>query len=332
MVSISEQIMFVNFKEKEQIKHDEIFIIQNNDFEILNSISMEYKTIALININLSSHFMNIVRKKLGIDKYRFILGGDKLKELIDNTLSDLIVDKEHNIIKVENIEYIFNKFDSYANVSYDIDFNLLTKEYCMRPKKKYGNIYLQIMASAMEGFHGKKCHIIENQVWFSGGLLPSELYEWCLQNFDLYLQELHSSLSVFRNIFLMDGMDDKISCDFLSSYYQYTDYIGSITDVVSYKIWNLSTPEKIFILQTSSSLLFTLDDNIDVALKVIELLQIKLCCENELITYCNERVGQKCNREECLYFVMNIMSDIRRKAMITLRNVSGYIDSIARGI
>ena len=27
MVSISEQIMFVNFKEKEQIKHDEIFKI-----------------------------------------------------------------------------------------------------------------------------------------------------------------------------------------------------------------------------------------------------------------------------------------------------------------
>lgn len=332
MLSISEQIMFVNFKEKELVKCDEIFIVENNDFEVLDSIGMEHKTIVLININLSSHFMNIVRKKLGIDKYRFILGGDKLKELLDKTLADFVVDKEQNMIKIENTEYIFNNFDSYANVSYDIDFNLLTKEYCMRPKKEYGRIYLQIMASAMEGFHGKECHIIGNQVWFTGGLFPSELYEWCMQNFELYLQELHSSLSVFHNIFLMGEVDDEKASNFLSQYYKYTDYIGSITDVVSYKIWNFSTAEKIFILQTSSSLLFTVDDSIDIALRVIEILQTKLCCENEMITYCNERVGQKCNREECLYFVMNIMSDIRRKAMTTMRSVSVYIDAIARGI
>lgn len=329
MKKIMERILFMGFSNEEAIKPNQYIIINNNDYQVLSQISNEYTVIILINVNMSSHFMNVVRKKLNGKQYSYILGGDQLYSLLKSQPEFSII-KQKCIICINEDKYVFQLFDSYENLKYDMDLNLSTQAYCMRPNKRFGNEYLKIMKAGLQNFHSRTCFIDNNQIWYIGGLLPSELFIWCDQNFEEYLVELKNSLEVFHDILGSSNISSVDSVVLLSKYYKYTDYIGTLVDVVNYKIWETYSPERIFILQSFSSSLFTITDNNEKAINTLALLAEKLQDEDSLKSFCETFCELNLSRIEYWFILLNVLSDIRRKAMQTLREQSDYINVISK--
>lgn len=333
MKKISERILFMGFENVTNVEAEEYYIINNNDYDILSTISDLCTVIILCNVNMSSHFMNVVRKKLNNRKIRFILGGNKLSSLLTDKVPFTVIKSKNSII-IDECEYVFQTFDSYENLKYDMDLNLNTFAYCMRPNKKFGQEYLQIMETGLQDFHERKCFIKNNQIWYNGGLLPTELYDWCDQNFDEYLSELKSSIAVFHDIIIHDENTNDISnsnsVELLSNYYKFTDYIGTLVDVVNYKIWDALSPERIFLLQSFSSDQFTIKDSAEKALIVLSVLSTILDCEESLKQYYENLCKFELSRIEYWFILLNILSDVRRKSMQILRNQNDYIKRISK--
>lgn len=327
--TVSNRAMFVNFYEKESVNSNEYVIIRNDEYDVLEKIHSVHRVIVLININMSSHFMNIIRKKLGNKNYKYILGGDELNRLLKEPVG-FVVNKLENTICINNIIYMFEKFDSYENLSYDIDFNLVNNTYCLRPNKKYGLVYLEYMKEALEGFHDRKCFIYNDQIWYLGGFLPTELFEWCSNHFDDYLTELSGSFQTFENILSSNDIDNSRAIVLLKEYYYYTDYIGALIDVVSYKIWGCCQPERIFKLQEISSIIFTVTDSETKAIEALEALYPVVGDEKKLKMFLQLRMGDELIRIECWYIILNVLSDIRRKAMISLKSKNQYVNVISK--
>lgn len=333
MKKIIERILFMGFENEEKVEANDYCIVNNNDYDTLSNISDTCSVIILCNVNMSSHFMNVVRKKLNKESLRFILGGNRFCSLLRDQVPFSVI-KGTNSILIDDCEYVFQAFDSYENLKYDIDLNLNTFAYCMRPNKKFGPEYLQIMESGLQDFHNRKCFISNNQIWYHGGFLPTELYNWCEQHFDNYLSALKSALVTFHDIIIHDKNTNDISnlssIELLSDYYKSTDYIGTLVDVVNYKIWDILSPERIFILQAFSSNQFTIKDSTEKALHMLSVLSDVLDCEGSLKRYYESLCGFELVRIEYWFILLNILSDIRRKSMQILRNQNNYIKAISK--
>ena len=329
MKKIRERILFMGFSNEQTIEINNYIVIMNNDYQVLSQISDECMVVVLINVNMSSHFMNVVRQRLNRKKYSYILGGNQLYSLLKEQPKFSIIKPEFTIC-IDYVKYIFQSFDSYENLKYDMDLNLSTGAYCMRPDKRYGKEYLKIMKNALQNFHGRTCFIENNQMWYMGGMLPSELFTWCDQNFEEYLGELKKSLRVFYDIFAGNGSSLSESNILLCEYYKYTDYIGILVDVVNYKIWDMFSAERIFILQSFSSGIFTINDNTEKAINILTLLTSKLQNEVSLKAFCEAFCELDLNRIEYWFIILNVLSDIRRKAIQNLREQSDYINNISK--
>ena len=328
MQRIKERLLSIGFENDETVVQDQYIVINNNDYEKVSNINRNYDVIVLINANLSSHFMNIVRKKLRKDNCKFLIGGDILFKLLDGK-ERFLIQADKNAIIVEGIEFYFQSFDSYENLKYDIAVNLNDQSYCIRPDKQYGEEYLKLMEKGFQNFHGRICFINNKQIWYKNGLYPSELYDWCDCNFDEYLSELRSALRVFHEMLSSENISNSAASELVCDYYKYTDYIGVLADVVNYKIWQSQTSERIFKLQSYSSNQFIISDTKEKGLKVLTSLSNALKSESSLQDYYQTLCKLELSRIEYWYILLNVLSDLRRKSMIFLRVHNSYIQSIS---
>lgn len=329
MQRIKERLLFIGFENEEVVVQDQYIVINNNDYKKVSSINRNYDVIILINANLSSHFMNIVRKKLRNNNCKFLIGGDMLLRLLDGK-EKFLVQADRSAIIVEGKEFYFQSFDSYENLKYDIAVNLKDQSYCIRPDKQYGEEYLSLMEKGLQNFHGRICFINNKQIWYKNGLYPSELFDWCNNNFDEYLSELRSALRVFYDMLSSESISNTTASELVCDYYRYTDYIGILVDVVNYKIWQSQTSEKIFKLQSCSSNQFIISDTKEKGKKVLKSLSNALISESSLKDYCQTQCELDLSRIEYWYILLNVLSDIRRKSMKYLRAHNSYIQHISK--
>lgn len=333
MNRIRERVFFSGFSDVEEIKAEEYIIINNNDFEALKDITSICNVLILNNVNMSSHFANVIRKKMNQKKYRFIFGGEKLCALLKNNINFVIEINENSII-VGTEKYVFQAFDSYESLKYDIDFNLKTYAYCVRPYRKYEQAYLRIMKKGFEGFHGRKCFIHNDQVWYVGGLFPSELFVWCDQHFEEYLSQIQKNMHVFQKFFTYNSDAGDISYKDLSielcEYYKSTDYIGSLVEVVGHKVLENCSPEQFFALQSCSSCLFTIKDDPQKALEIVFKLKEILKSEKILKQFFESLCQKKLQRIEYWFMLLNVLSDIRRKSMQVVCEKYDFIENMRR--
>lgn len=293
--------------------------------------------------NVFSHGMNVLRKVLFNTNIIAVVGIKEIYGILQNA-EECKVSIEKNTITIGGIEYKFKDFNFLRDTSEIIEYNLETKEICYKPDFYYNSELAAIIIqgynimSSMLPYNHLSIYDKDGRIWSSGFCFPYQFFEYFLYNLQTYYSNLLNYIDILEKLFSLRFLTHETQelKEFLIYHYSYSTLFSFLTPNISNeltKLFSIEEIEKVYNVFVVNSPIHDKKNLTEESLKKIKLFLTNILNgvdnkKNYLEIY---KVNDISTHEmTVMYFVTNMISDIRRCVINTIIDHNTWFNSICK--
>lgn len=301
------------------IEPHEVFELRLEDVSVLQRIGNHIKVIFTVSDNLSSHFFNVLRFFCDSNKFILLIGDECLLKYIEESKTFQL--STHEIVLKNSYSCIVIKRKASSSKCSDIiELNCLSLGICHRPQKSYSEKLGKIIAESQTS-DDMKVKFEDGKLWnYYGRPFREWVKEYLSGDCIKYSQIMQLYLQVLKEIFSSTDICGCAKDKYVRNLYKYSPYVGYFLNVVSNIVYSKSEVSYNNITLAASKV-YNLNMDDFAALRAIDHLSRLLCSSVECHALIQSIVSCRIvSNYEVFLYVISIVSDIRRRANLLLRN------------
>ena len=243
---------------------------------------------------------------------------------------------------MDDIEYIFSKFDFGTDTDEEIEYNIVSKYICYKPDYYYNKILAEIIRKGFEQSkvqtQGHLSSVIseKRRIWNYGIGFPREIYLKLISNQKYFYTSLLEYIDILQNIrkFCCTKKKNEELVDLLVRHFSYSTIFSFCLTNASLSLYHELKDNQLFEKCYEAFTLITpITDKKNLTDK--ELNRMKKCLhylllnrKDKFITVYPEFEGIQITTEVIVFFIMHLFSDVRRCVIGELVEENSWFASI----